>query len=252
MKTNLSIANQSHQNRFADDTTSAVVASSINDSARSKDPAESRYYVLPAIAGIGYGFAWIVGLLVWPSNLAIDSTGRQVTGLYSHHVTQAAVQYILVEGVAGVLLGTVLIYLLRALQRQSPETKMLLPALLALSAAALSVLQFVLGFILIRSSRRRRHHRQRRSLCTRKSARWSQTALPLRERHMASEESQGGYSPLAAGGCVGHGRDAPSLRTLVSAAHERLRMDCVRGSPLLLIFMSGSGIWLARSRGKTW
>ena len=139
MKTNLSIANQSHQNRFADDTTSVVVAWSINDSARSEDPAESRSFVLPAIAGIGYGLAWIAGLLVWPSNLAIDSTGRQVVGLYSHHVTQAAVQYILVEGVAGVLLGTVLFYLLRALQRQSPETKMLLPALLALSATALSV-----------------------------------------------------------------------------------------------------------------
>ena len=152
MKTNLSIANQSHRNRFADDTTSVVVAWSINDSARSEDPAESRSYVLPAIAGIGYGLAWIAGLLVWPSNLAIDSTGRQVVGLYSHHVTQAAVQYILVEGVAGVLLGTVLIYLLRALQRQSPETKMLLPALLALSAAALSVSQCVLGLILIRSS----------------------------------------------------------------------------------------------------
>ena len=58
--------------------------------------------------------------------------------------------------------------------------------------------------------------------------------MPLCERHMASEESQGGHSPLAAGGCVGHGRDAPSLRTLVSAAHERLRMDCVRGSPFAL------------------
>jgi hypothetical protein len=122
------------------------------DSVRAGDHAQSRYWLLPAIAGFGYASAWIAGLFEWPSNLAIDSTGRQVVGLYSDHPSQAAVQYLLVEGVAGVLLGTTLIYLLREARRRSPDARLLGAAVLGLGAAALSVLQCVLGLILISSA----------------------------------------------------------------------------------------------------
>ena len=121
-------------------------------SARAGDHAQSRHWLLPAISGFGYASAWIAGLFEWPSNLAIDSTGRQVVGLYSDHPSQAAVQYLLVEGVAGILLGTTLFYLLHEVRRRSPDARLLGATVLGWVSAALSVLQCVLGLILISSA----------------------------------------------------------------------------------------------------
>ena len=68
---------------------------------------------LPALAGIGYGIAWVVGLAAWPSKLAIDASEKEIVTVYATHMSQAATQYLLVEGLAGVLLGMVLLYCLR-------------------------------------------------------------------------------------------------------------------------------------------
>jgi hypothetical protein len=63
---------------------------------------------LPAIGGIGYGVAWVTGLIVWPSNLSIGASDRGVVSLYAAHVGQATAQYLLVEALAGICLGLVL------------------------------------------------------------------------------------------------------------------------------------------------
>ncbi len=72
---------------------------------------------LALLAGSGYGVAWVVGLVVWPSNLSIDASRRDIVSLYAAHTRQAAVQYLLVEGLAGALLGIVLFYCVRRLSR---------------------------------------------------------------------------------------------------------------------------------------
>jgi hypothetical protein len=72
---------------------------------------------LALLAGSGYGVAWVAGLVVWPSNLSIDASRRDIVSLYAAHTRQAAVQYLLVEGLAGVLLGIVLFYCVRRLSR---------------------------------------------------------------------------------------------------------------------------------------
>ena len=62
----------------------------------------------PAIAGVAYLLAWTVGLAVWPANLALNATAGQVAATHLAHPAEAAAQYLLVEGLAGVLVGVVL------------------------------------------------------------------------------------------------------------------------------------------------
>jgi hypothetical protein len=113
----------------------------------------SGYWLIPAVAGIGYAAAWMAGLMEWPTNLAINSPGQEVTALYSQHTNQAAAQYFLVEGVAGVLLGVVLLYLFRVVRRQGSGVKVVGAAVLGLAAAALSVAQCALGLLLVSSAK---------------------------------------------------------------------------------------------------
>jgi hypothetical protein len=52
--------------------------------------------------------AWVAGLAAWPANLALNATSAQVAAAHRAHVAGAATQYLLVEGLAGALLGMVL------------------------------------------------------------------------------------------------------------------------------------------------
>jgi hypothetical protein len=63
---------------------------------------------VPGTAGIAYLAAWAVGLSVWPVNLALNASAAQVAASHRAHPAEAASQYLLVEGLAGVLFGVVL------------------------------------------------------------------------------------------------------------------------------------------------
>jgi hypothetical protein len=63
---------------------------------------------VPAWAGLAYLAAWVAGLAAWPTNLALNATSAQVAAAHRAHVAGAATQYLLVEGLAGLLLGVVL------------------------------------------------------------------------------------------------------------------------------------------------
>jgi hypothetical protein len=104
-----------------------------------------RLAVLPAAAGIGYLAVWIIGLLAWPSNLAVDATNVQVATAYRVHSAQAAIQIVLVEGLAGLLLGVVLWRLLTS----ATGTRWRAAATATALAVLLSVAQSVLGLVLV-------------------------------------------------------------------------------------------------------
>lgn len=106
---------------------------------------------LPALAGIGYGIAWVVGLAAWPSNLAIDASEKEIVTVYATHMSQAATQYLLVEGLAGVLLGMVLLYCLRHASHCDP-TWTARAAVAAGCAVAISLVQCFLGLLLASSA----------------------------------------------------------------------------------------------------
>jgi hypothetical protein len=104
---------------------------------------------LPAAAGVGYLAAWIAGLAAWPKNLALNATAGQTAAAYAAHPAQAAVQYLLVEGLAGLLLGVVLGCVLVPRLRGAVTLMARSAALLTVVAVGVSVTQCVLGLVLV-------------------------------------------------------------------------------------------------------
>jgi hypothetical protein len=103
---------------------------------------------LPAAAGTAYLVAWAAGLAAWPSNLALNATSAQATAAYAAHPAGAVVQYLLVEGLAGLLLAVVLGRALLPLVRRRRAGAR--PAAgLAGAAVVISLVQCVLGPVLV-------------------------------------------------------------------------------------------------------
>jgi hypothetical protein len=112
-----------------------------------------RTYV-PAVAGISYLAAWTIGLAEWAANLAVSATGPQVAASYQAHTTQAVVQYLLVEGLAGVLLGIVLGSTVLGRSRGRFVVRPTGAALFAAIAVVVSIVQCVIGLLLAAAAAR--------------------------------------------------------------------------------------------------
>jgi hypothetical protein len=105
---------------------------------------------LPGGAGVAYLAAWVAGLAAWPSNLPLNASAAQTAASYAAHQGQAAVQYLLVEGLAGVLLGIVLGCAVRsAAGRGQVSAKVRAAAVLGAVAVVTSVAQCVIGLVLV-------------------------------------------------------------------------------------------------------
>jgi hypothetical protein len=103
---------------------------------------------VPAVAGLVYATAWVVGLSVWPSNLDVAATGAKVAATYGAHQGAAMAQYLLVEGVAAIALAVVVITLGRAARLRGAASVGRATVVAGLSAAALSIAQCALGLVL--------------------------------------------------------------------------------------------------------
>jgi hypothetical protein len=113
----------------------------------SSEPASSTWRArLPGAVGIAYVVTWVVGLAVWPVNLALNATAAQVAASHRAHPAEASVQYLLIEGLAGLLLGIVLAYVVRA-NRGSGTGQTAGPALLSVVAVITSLTECVLGLL---------------------------------------------------------------------------------------------------------
>ena len=106
----------------------------------------------PAVAGIGYSTAWVLGLAVWPSNLDVAASNVKVLATYRAHEGAALTQYVLVEGVAAIALAVVVIALGQAACRRGARGLGLAAVVAGLSAVALSLVECALGLLLARSA----------------------------------------------------------------------------------------------------
>ena len=102
---------------------------------------------LPGVAGLAYVVAWVAGLAIWPANLALNATAGQVAASYRAHPAQAVAQYLLIEGLAGVLLGIVLACVLRAARDRAGRWAAG-PAALSAIAVLTSLSQCVIGLFI--------------------------------------------------------------------------------------------------------
>jgi hypothetical protein len=102
----------------------------------------------PAVAGITYTVVWIVGLAIWPINLAVNATDAEVISAFSGHQAVGMLQYLLVEGIAGLALAGVVLALGRASRQRGANQLGLAAVVVGLSAAAVSMSQCVLGVLM--------------------------------------------------------------------------------------------------------
>jgi hypothetical protein len=106
----------------------------------------------PAVAGIAYAIAWVLGLAVWPSNLDVAATNATVLATYRAHEGVAMTQYLLVEGVAAIALAVVVTALGRAARRREADGLGIATVVAGLTAAALSLVECALGLLLAGSA----------------------------------------------------------------------------------------------------
>jgi hypothetical protein len=137
---------------MADDMTSAPVTAAElrNEPPSARTGAAWRTY-LPGAAGVAYLAAWIAGLAAWPVNLALNATAPQTVASYDAHPAGAVTQYLLAEGLAGLLLapvlGTALFPRLGAGKRAWSRAAVT-AAVFGTVAVVVSLTQCVLGLIL--------------------------------------------------------------------------------------------------------
>lgn len=108
----------------------------------------SSLFTASAVAGFVYTVAWVTGLAVWPSNLDLAATNVKVLATYRAHQGAAMTQYLLVEGLAAIALAVVVIALGRAARRRGAERLGVATVVAGLTAAALSLVQCALGLLL--------------------------------------------------------------------------------------------------------
>jgi hypothetical protein len=106
----------------------------------------------PAVAGIVYAAAWVTGLAAWPSNLAVSASNAKIVDSYGSHEAAAVTQYLLVEGLAGIALAFVVLALGQAARRRGADGLGRAALIAGLIAATLSVIQAVLGVVLAGSA----------------------------------------------------------------------------------------------------
>lgn len=103
---------------------------------------------IPAVVGIAYTGSWIAGLSVWPSNLKASANGAQVLAGYTGHKVPSLLSYLFTEGLPAAGLAVVGLALAAAARRSGGPRRAATVATTAISAALISVTQFVLGALL--------------------------------------------------------------------------------------------------------
>jgi hypothetical protein len=101
-----------------------------------------------AAASVAYATAWVLGLAVWRLNLDVAASNVKVLATYRAHQGAAMTQYVLVEGVAAIALAVVVIALGRAARARDADRLGLATLVAGLAAAVLSLVECALGLLL--------------------------------------------------------------------------------------------------------
>lgn len=210
-------------------------------------PRRRRRY-LPAAAGAAYLAAWAAGLAAWPSNLALNATNSELTAAYRAHPAGAVVQYLLAEGLAGLLLGAVLAAALIS-NRDRSRARPWPAIVVAAGAVVISLLQAVIGMFLIAAAI---HHDTARAgglsdLVNRLDG-VKMLALAVVAAYLSARRTWGHRPPawLRAVAAVTAAALAVSGVGYLLLANSLAWAVYISG-PLLLLWIAATGIWLTRS-----
>jgi hypothetical protein len=110
---------------------------------------------IPAVTGIAYTASWIAGLSVPSPSPALNASGDTIAAALAGHGTAVAANFALTEGVPAVGLAIIGFYLARAARRSAASAAARpgrIAGIAALTAALISLTQFVLGMVLAGTS----------------------------------------------------------------------------------------------------
>ena len=103
---------------------------------------------VPAVAGLAFTASWLAGLAIAPSSTSVRSTGAAVVAGFAGHEGAAVAQFVLTEGIASLALAVVVICLGRAGLRAGAGTAARLMIGAGAAAAAVGLVQCMLGVYL--------------------------------------------------------------------------------------------------------
>jgi hypothetical protein len=203
---------------------------------------------LPAWAGIGYVAVWAAGLASWPVNLALNATNGQVAAAYRAHPAGATSQYLLSEGLAGLLVGVVLAT--AVISNCDRGRAPLWPAATAAGAVTVSLLQTVIGMFVIAAAT---HHDIARAgglsdLVNRLDG-VKMLALAAVAAYLSARSTWDRRPPnwLRATAALAAAALAVSGLDYLLLANSLAWTVYISG-PLLLAWIAATGIWLTRSK----
>jgi hypothetical protein len=106
--------------------------------------------VLLALTGLVYAAAWVIGQLIGPPVVPVTAPGAEVVSSYTGHEGAAIGRALLAEGVAGLALAVVVLALGHAAWRHQASGLASVIEIAGLGAAGLSFIQCALGLLLAR------------------------------------------------------------------------------------------------------
>ncbi len=106
--------------------------------------------LLVALTGLVYAAAWVTGLLIGPPAVPVTALGTEVVSSYTGHQGAAIAQVLLTEGVAGLALAVLVLALGQAAWRYQAQRLASVIEITGLGAAGLSFIQCALGLLLAR------------------------------------------------------------------------------------------------------
>jgi hypothetical protein len=207
----------------------------------------SNWYLLPAYAGIVYIVVWVAGLAVWPQNLPLNAPSAQVAASYAAHPAAAVTQYVLVEGLAGLLFGVVLAFaLISAENRRAVRSRLV--AATALAAVVISLLQAIVGMFLVAAAVQ--HDIARAGNLSDLVNRLDGVKM-LALAAVAAYLAARGTAPRTPSWLRATAALAAAALTLSGLGYLTLSSTLAGAAyvsgPLLLLWIAATGIWLARS-----
>jgi hypothetical protein len=215
------------------------------DLSATHDLPRRRLLTVTGVTGIAFTLSWIAGLSVPAPSPGLTASGAEITAALSGHATAVAVQFALTEGLPAAGLAIVSIALAQAARRSGAAAAARFACTAGVAAALISLAQFVLGLVLAGTSAPGMAHMLYEAVNRLDAAKMFALAvlglagaasgvLPRWLRYtgialaLAMASSGVAYASLFQGGAV---------------------LAYVSG-PLLLLFITGTGIALATSAGK--
>jgi hypothetical protein len=113
-----------------------------------RDVRHRRLLTVTGVTGIAYTLSWIAGLAVAAPSPKLTASGASITAALAGHQAAVALQFGLTEGLPAVGLAVISIALARAARHAGAAAHARIAVIAGLAAALISLVQFVLGVIL--------------------------------------------------------------------------------------------------------